>query len=111
MDDIDPITGLPVELSDWDSITQEDQFITVSVVKRRFGKLMTVVTGFDTKAVDGKQLAKKLKAKLACGGTFKDGAIELQGAHSERVKAALVDFGFNEDQISVKATKFKKGRR
>ena len=53
------------------------------------------------KEANPKELASKLKAKLACGGTFKDNKIELQGEHTERVKKLLITFGFAESQIEM----------
>ena len=35
MVEIDPITGLPKELSVWENITKQDQEITVSLEKRK----------------------------------------------------------------------------
>jgi len=51
--------------------------------------------------VDLHQLATKLKHKLACGGTAKNGKIELQGDHRERVKTLLIQEGFSEDNIDI----------
>jgi translation initiation factor 1 len=48
-----------------------------------------------------KELASKLKTKLAAGGTLKEGKIEIQGEHVMKVKKILLDSGFTEDQIEV----------
>lgn len=66
--------------------------------KKRYGKIVTVVTGFD-KGIDIKKVAKALKNELACGGTFKDDSVELQGQHVSKVKPILVRLGFDEDSI------------
>lgn len=49
-----------------------------------------------------KDIASKLKKKLACGGTYKEGRIELQGDHIRRIKDLLVELGFPESKINVK---------
>jgi translation initiation factor 1 len=59
---------------------------------------MTLVEGLDS---DQKEIMKKLKAKLACGGTVKDGVIELQGQHVNRAKEMLVKMGFPENTIEA----------
>ena len=69
--------------------------------KRKFGKLITVVEGINDKSIDLKDLAKKLKSKLACGGTAKGGTIELQGNHVQKVKMYLVEFGFPPSTITA----------
>jgi len=74
--------------------------IKVYVDRRRFGKFVTIVEGID-KDAEPKQVAKKLKSKLACGGTYKDGKIELQGNHKIRMKKILESIGFPSDQIEV----------
>ena len=102
MSDICPTCGLPADLCVCETIAKEAQQITISAAKRRFGKIMTVVEGFDAKNINGRDLAKNLKNKLACGGTFKDGVVELQGDHVERVKQILVDIGFSSQTIVTK---------
>lgn len=97
--DFDPRLGLPTEVGVFKEIAKNDQKITVSIVKRRYGKITTLVSGFD-KSFDIKETSKKLKSKLACGGTVKDGVIELQGNHKSQVKNLLIDMGFPEDSIS-----------
>lgn len=101
MSDIDPITGLPKELSVWESIAKEDQRITIQTIQRKFGKQITVVKGFDPKSINIKEIAKKLKSKLACGGTVKENTIELQGNHKEKTKDELIKLGFAKDTIEV----------
>lgn len=55
----------------------------------RGGKAVTVVRGLALDAVALTQLAKQLKAVCGAGGTVKDGVIEVQGDHCERVIDAL----------------------
>jgi len=97
--DIDPRFGLPSEAGVFEEIAKGEQKITVSTVARRYGKLTTLVSGFDS-SIDIKSTAKALKEKLACGGTVKDSTIELQGNHKKQVKPLLVKLGFPEDAIS-----------
>ncbi len=52
--------------------------------------------------MDSKKLAKKLKKNLACGGTYKEGRIELQGDHLRRIKDLLIEEGFPEEKIEVR---------
>ena len=94
MVEIDPITGLPKELSVWENITKQDQEITVLLEKRKFGKTYTMVKGLNQKEIDLKELTKKLKNKFACGGSMKNDIIELQGDNKSKVKSFLVTEGF-----------------
>jgi translation initiation factor 1 len=97
--DIDPKTGLPIEAIAWEDLAKGEQQIKVTTEKRRYGKVTTIVSGFD-KGIDIKATAKALKAELACGGTVKDGTIELQGEHKKQVRPVLVKLGFPEDSIT-----------
>ena len=74
--------------------------IKVYKERRTFGKSVTVVEGIDEKA-NPKDLTKKLKSKLACGGTFKNGKIELRGDHVKKMKSLLIEAGFPEEKIEV----------
>ncbi len=96
--EIDPITGLPVEAMAWEDLAKSEQRIHVTTSKRKFGKLSTLISGFD-KGIDIKKIAKELKAELGCGGTVKNGTIELQGDHRKKIKSLLVARGFNEESI------------
>lgn len=102
MNEIDPITGLPKELSSWDDIAKESQRIKVTIERKKFGKKYTVISGINQHEVDVKDLAKKLKNKLACGGTGKDGVVELQGDHLRTIKDDLAQLGFLPETIDVK---------
>jgi translation initiation factor 1 len=53
--------------------------------KGRAGKGVTLVKGLVLDAVALAQTAKQLKAACGSGGTVKDGVIEVQGDHCERV--------------------------
>jgi translation initiation factor 1 len=97
--EIDPTTGLPVEAIAWEDLAKGEQKVKVTTERRRYGKITTIVSGFD-KGIDVKATAKTLKAELACGGTVKDNTIELQGDHRKQVKPILVKIGFPEDSIT-----------
>ncbi len=90
--------GLPSELCVCATIERQEQKIKVFVEKRKFGKPTTIVEGITENAKD---IAKQLKSKLACGGTFKQNHIELQGDHLINIKEVLVKLGYSEDQIEV----------
>ena len=53
--------------------------------KGRAGKGVTLVKGLTLEAAALAQTAKQLKAACGSGGTVKDGVIEVQGDHCERV--------------------------
>jgi translation initiation factor 1 len=94
--------GLPKELCVCETIAKESQKIEVSIVKKKFGKISTTIKGLNQNEINLKELASKLKSRFACGGTAKEGIIELQGDHLKDVKAELVKLGFSPDTIEVK---------
>ncbi|MEK6820462.1 MAG: translation initiation factor [Nanoarchaeota archaeon] len=97
--DICPKCGLPKQACICEEIAKSEQRINIKIEKRRFGKMITVVSGLE-KEVNLKEIARKLKNELACGGTVKRGSIELQGYHRKKIKEALIRLGFKEEQIS-----------
>lgn len=100
MSNVCPDCGLPKDLCVCQTIAQEKQKIEVTMVKKKFGKSYTIIKGIG-KGVDISDLARKLKAKFACGGTVREDQIELQGDHRQRSKPVLVDLGFPEEMIEV----------
>jgi translation initiation factor 1 len=61
----------------------------------RGGKTVTTVSGFLGIGLPEKeQLAKKMRAACGCGGTVKDGQIEIQGDQRETVARILTEAGF-----------------
>lgn len=96
--EIDPTTGLPKAAIEWEDLAKGSQKIRVTTDKKRYGKIVTLVSGFD-KGIDVKKVAKQMKNELACGGTHKDNQIELQGEHTRKVKQILVKLGFDESSI------------
>lgn len=96
--EIDPRTGLPVTGISWEDLAKDQQKIKITTEKRRYGKVITLVSGFD-KSIDLKTTAKALKEGLACGGTVKDRIIELQGDHKRHVRVVLVKLGFSDESI------------
>ena len=96
--EICPKCGLPNEACVCDQIVKSSQKIRVTTDKKRYGKIVTIVTGFES-GIDIRQIAKDLKNALACGGTFRNDEVELQGDHKKKIKGALVRLGFDEDSI------------
>lgn len=89
------VCGLPEELCMCEQIAKEQQKIRILTDTRRYGKIVTVVDGFDTADIDMDDLARKLKTRCAAGGTYKDGRIELQGDHKKKVREVLEELGFS----------------
>jgi len=89
-----PVCGLPEELCMCEEIAREQQQIKISTMKRRYGKIVTIIEGIDSSDIDLDDLARKLKTRCAAGGTVKDGKIELQGEHKKKVKKVLNEMGF-----------------
>jgi translation initiation factor 1 len=61
----------------------------------RGGKTATVITGVAGSADDLDALAVELRRAVGAGGAVRDGAIEIQGDHRERLQQRLVTLGFH----------------
>ncbi len=97
--EICPKCGLPKQACVCEQIVKSSQKIQISTDKKRYGKIVTVVSGLDDEG-EAKKTAKALKNELACGGTYKNRIIELQGDHSRKMKDLLIKLGFDADSIS-----------
>lgn len=60
----------------------------------RGGKAVTLVKNLALSVDEMKSLAKKLKQECGTGGTIKDGVIEIQGEHREKIAALLSKLGY-----------------
>lgn len=60
----------------------------------RKGKGVSTVTGVPLPEKELKALAKKLKQQCGTGGSLKDGVIEIQGDHRDKLKQLLEKQGF-----------------
>ncbi len=93
------LCGLPDELCICQEIAKEQQKAVISTVRRRYGKMVTIVEGIDDTAIDINQLTKILKSSCASGGTVKGRTIELQGEHKKRASQVLKKNGY---QVEVR---------
>jgi translation initiation factor 1 len=93
--------GLPVDLCVCEELEIEETRVVIRLEMRRFRKPTTLIEGLNPKRTDLDKITHKLKSKLACGGTAKDGYILLQGDHRDSIKEELVSLGFNESAIEV----------
>jgi translation initiation factor 1 len=62
--------------------------------KGRKGKTVTVIRDLQLTTQDMQSLARTLKQACGSGGTVKDGVIEIQGDHRERIAARLRALGY-----------------
>jgi translation initiation factor 1 len=62
--------------------------------EKRRSKTVTLVGEFFLSKEDSTSILKKLKKRLGCGGSFKDGFMEFQGDIKEKLRPLLVDEGF-----------------
>ena len=74
------------------ALAPSEQGAVVRVEKRNKGKKVTVVTGLAER--DQEDLLPKLKALCGAGGTLKDGGLEVQGEHKDKVEAELRRLGY-----------------
>ncbi len=62
--------------------------------KGRAGKGVTTVTGLPMSLSDIESLAARLKKRCGCGGTVREGVIEIQGDHRDVIVAELTKLGW-----------------
>ena len=64
-------------------------------VAGRAGKGVSVITGLPLHSVALEELATRLKRQCGAGGAVKDGRIEIQGDHRDRLVAELKKLGYD----------------
>lgn len=95
------LVGLPdIEKEILEAIEREERKIKVRLERVKGRRVMTIIEGIDDEK-EGENIVKTLKKKFACGGTYKEGKIMLQGDHRRRVKEELVKLGYPEEKIEV----------
>lgn len=62
--------------------------------KQRGGKTVTVITGVAGNDETLTLLAQQLKKLCGSGGTIKEGTIEIQGDHCDKIQAKLTELGY-----------------
>ena len=69
--------------------------------KGRGGKQVTIVRGVPLSTTELDVLGKQLKAACGSGGTVKDGVVEVQGDHCDKVMAFLRAQGYKAKRAGV----------
>ena len=67
--------------------------------EKRKGKATTIIEGYEGDDEDFKILAKEIKTKLSVGGTFKEGAIIIQGDYRDKIMKILQEKGFKTKRV------------
>ncbi|WNM17928.1 translation initiation factor [Flavobacterium capsici] len=67
--------------------------------EKRKGKATTIIEGYEGDEEDFKILAKDIKTKLSVGGSFKDGAIIIQGDYRDKIMNILKEKGFKVKRV------------
>jgi translation initiation factor 1 len=75
-------------------IPPEEQTARLAIEKRKKDKIVTVVRGLPAEGNDLPELLRQLKSQCGAGGTLQEDALEIQGEHLERIRAALGQLGY-----------------
>jgi predicted translation initiation factor SUI1 len=67
--------------------------------KGRRGKGVTTISDLPSDENTLSELATKLKNRLGTGGTVKDGRIEIQGDHRDRIVVELEGMGYRVKRV------------
>ncbi len=70
------------------------QSLKIRLDKRKRGKLITVVSGFNCSEKQIIETLSSLKSQCGAGGTIEGGDIELQGDHTQRIIDLLIERGY-----------------
>jgi translation initiation factor 1 len=62
--------------------------------EKRRGKTVTLVGPFSLSKESANSVLKRVKKRVGCGGSFKDGFMEFQGELKEKLRPLFIDEGF-----------------
>jgi translation initiation factor 1 len=89
----DPFDDLDIPEDPTADLDRAMQSLQVHTEERRYGKQMVIIEGLESDQ-EMESLASDLKSALGTGGTVKDGHIEIQGDHEERIRSILSEKGY-----------------
>ena len=78
---------------------QKNPLICKFEKKRRNGKPVTLIEGFEGTEEELKQISKKIKTTLGIGGSEKDGIIVIQGDNRDKIMKILQDMGYKTKRV------------
>ena len=110
-DDICATCSFPKDLCICDSLSADEQQIIISNDRRKWGKIVSVITFEGNIDANLKDILTKAKKKCASGGTVRGNEIELQGDHKFKLKKFLIDLGFPEENIIIQERMIRRSRR
>lgn len=70
------------------------KILRIALEKRKKGKVVTVIRGLPEANDHLPGLLSKLKSHCGAGGALREGALEIQGEHIERVSTLLQALGY-----------------
>ncbi|MFX0073529.1 MAG: hypothetical protein ACFFAO_20830, partial [Candidatus Hermodarchaeota archaeon] len=86
-----------------DDLSADEQMITISNDRRKWGKIVTLITFEGNTDANLDDILKAAKRKLGSGGVLRENnSVEIRGDHRFKLKALLVNLGYDEEKIFIK---------
>lgn len=80
-------------------VVAREQLLRVGLdKKKRAGKSVTLITGFQGSKVELEELGRQVKSLCGTGGSVKDGEIIIQGEHCDKILQYLIKSGFSKSK-------------
>ena len=90
-----PNFSLSSDIVESESILKDNQNLRVHLHRRKGGKIVTIIRGYQGPKSELKTLANSMKKKLSVGGSVKNDEILLQGNLRDKVLKFLLSNNFN----------------